>query len=169
MDHQFLSLILTARIFRSIKIQKRQNYTNSSDEFSTSTNRSHYYRAFSLSIIDIIVMLPIGVGSIIADYSGQPLDFWPGWGFIHGTWRPIHEPKNDWDRFFWTVFSLQADKWLYPCLGMIFFSIFGLTSHARSRYKEFTMKVLESVGIRRTGRYLASTIVFESNNVENSC
>ena len=114
-------------------------------------------------------MLPVGMFTLAADYGGKELHFWPGWETIHSSWKPLYEPKSSWDKSFWVAFGVRADKLMYPCLGLIFFSIFGLTKNAVDGYRESGWKILGILGFKRPDSYIASAVIFESNHIESMC
>ena len=132
-------------------------------------NKGLYLRAFILSCIDVFLMLPVGMLTLAADYGHSNLQFWPGWEAIHGKWRPIYEPKSHWSQSFWVAFGVKADRFMYPCLGLIFFCIFGLTKQAVDGYRVSGWKFLGILGFKRPENCIASAVIFESNDIESTC
>ncbi|KAE9408349.1 hypothetical protein BT96DRAFT_913947 [Gymnopus androsaceus JB14] len=63
---------------------------------------------------------------------------WQSWDQMHVNITSVNTyAEEEWREFMTTELLLEANRWLFVGLGLIFFLFFGFTSEARRRYKLF--------------------------------
>jgi hypothetical protein len=106
-----------------------------------SISRTNYLRIVCLGCFDILLTFPLGVASAVINakfnepysetHSGMP--FYLGWDAVHANWQPVAISYSTVaESGFWPLFSLYFMQWTPAMLGLIFLTIFGLTSETRA-------------------------------------
>lgn len=132
---------------------------------------SDFYRLFALGCFDIVLTLPLGIINVVSSFlqggpSAIPIQFYPGWTFIHTNWSPDFIPKKVWITYgFWDQFSVHWGEWINPLLALIFFALFGISKDTRTFYRHILQKVFRAP---INSKDEASVIVFQSGNTQQT-
>ncbi|KAI0033859.1 GPCR fungal pheromone mating factor [Vararia minispora EC-137] len=96
-----------------------------------SLSRPAYNRILALGFIDILIMLPIGIVSLIPNFPlpaayGFPFVFYPGWAPIHADWAPVAVTVAELNlRSFWASWDMNFSRWANAAQGLFVFAVFG--------------------------------------------
>lgn len=114
---------------------------------SGSIDFSRYIRLMTLSGIDILCTVPLGVWGL---YSQMTLDVvvpWPGWKEVHSTPFLVNQiPAALWRSDHNTVTALELTRWSSVMCAIIFFMFFGFADEAKRNYSSAFKSVAKRVG-----------------------
>ncbi|EDR00817.1 STE3-like pheromone receptor [Laccaria bicolor S238N-H82] len=133
---------LTLRGFWMRRLQFAQLVTSNS-----SMNMSRYIRLMSLSIIDMMCTVPLGVYSIYIGNKGVKLAPWISWEDTHFNFSRVGVvPSLIWrsDPSFQT--SVELTRWLPVVCAFLFFALFGFAAEAQKHYKMMFTFVAKPLG-----------------------
>lgn len=128
---------------------KQSREVNAMLASNSQISRASYLRFMALGCIDALVTLPLNVLGLVVSLSEGPIPFWPGWEAVHGQWSEIPQMLTiDEDTLFWVKFSVRRSEWLYVAYALVFFSLFGFTTEARTSYRRALCAVVKKLGMK---------------------
>ncbi|KAH7873493.1 pheromone A receptor-domain-containing protein [Lentinula edodes] len=92
----------------------------------------------TLGIISILCSISYAVFVVYfnATASADGFVYWKSWKLTHLDIKAVNVyDENEWRGDMMTEFLLEANRWIFVGLALLFFVFFGLTSEARRRYK----------------------------------
>jgi pheromone a factor receptor len=102
----------------------------------------------ALASVEILVVLPLNLLSIIVNVTANPLLPYTSWGDVHYNFSRVAYVTNfilQLDHKFYVEFTVA--RWAIPLSGFLFFLFFGLSIEARKDYRRATRYVLAHLGI----------------------
>ncbi|KAJ4463383.1 GPCR fungal pheromone mating factor [Lentinula edodes] len=113
--------------------------TQHSPTFHRQTTLSVSFLWFlTLGIISILCSISYAVFVVYfnATASADGFVYWKSWKLTHLDIKAVNiYDENEWRGDMMTEFLLEANRWIFVGLALLFFVFFGLTSEARRRYK----------------------------------
>lgn len=146
---------LTLRGFWMRRLQFAQLVSSNS-----SMNMSRYIRLMSLSIIDMMCTVPLGVYSIYIGNKGVSLAPWVSWEDTHFNFSRVGVvPSLIWrsDPSFQT--SVELTRWLPVVCAFLFFALFGFASEAKKHYKMVFTLVAKPLGFGQPPKVPPKTVL----------
>ena len=107
----------------------------------------------ALASVEIVVVLPLNLFSIIVNLTAAPLNPWISWEYVHynfGRVAFISRLLQEVNRKFYIEFTIS--RWAVPLSGILFFLFFGLSIEARKDYHRAATFVLSQFGIKLAPR-----------------
>ena len=98
-------------------------------------NVDRYLRLMALASMEIFIVLPLNLLSIIVNLTSNPLLPYTSWDDVHYDFGRVAYVTNfslDLDYKFYVEFTVA--RWAVPLTGFLFFVFFGLSTEARKDY-----------------------------------
>jgi len=98
-------------------------------------NVDRYLRLMALACMEIVLVLPLNLLSIIANLKNSPLQPWVSWEYVHYDFSRvayIYRWVMESNHAYWIEFTVS--RWAIPLSGYLFFIFFGLSIEARKDY-----------------------------------
>jgi len=102
----------------------------------------------ALASVEILVVLPLNLFSIIVNVTANPLLPYTSWDDVHYDFSRVSYVTNfilQLNRKFYVEFTVA--RWAIPLSGFLFFLFFGLSIEARKDYRKAATYVLAHLGI----------------------
>ncbi|PVF96424.1 STE3-like pheromone receptor [Serendipita vermifera] len=114
-------------------------------------NVDRYLRLMALASMEIIIVLPLNLLSIIGNLTNKPLQPWVSWAYVHYNFsRVSYVPRWLLDANKKQAVQFTISRWAIPCSGILFFLFFGLSVEARKDYYRVANLVLGVFGVKLT-------------------
>ncbi|VDB87268.1 unnamed protein product [Peniophora sp. CBMAI 1063] len=113
--------------------------------------RTHYTRIFALACVDVVLVLPLGIATIITGFP-DGTQFWPGWDIVKQWWAPQTVADTEWRISVVWSFNIYWNQCSGVVLSIAIFLLFGLTKAARESYLKVFLKARVLGSPRSTSR-----------------
>lgn len=151
-------IVVSARIILTFHRQRKEIKALSGTEHTSQTS---YTRIMILGCADAMITLPINFTGFLIIAFQNKLDFWPGWSSVHSSFDVIPEVSSQvWRSSSLTRISVQWTEWIYVCLSLLFFGLFGCTRDARRRYVRAIWTIMSVFGRKKPAEHELSTVSF---------
>lgn len=127
-----------------------QRYLAASD---AGLNVDRYLRLMALASLEVLVVLPLNLFSIIANMTNSQLLPYTSWEDVHynfGRVAFVSRVLQEANRKFFIEFIIS--RWAVPLSGFLFFLFFGLSIEARKDYNRVIAFVLRQFNVEFTPR-----------------
>lgn len=112
-------------------------------------NADRYLRLMALASMELLVVLPLNLLSLVANLQNNKLQPWTGWDGVHHNFDRVayvYRWVMELNRTFWVEF--QISRWAIPASGLLFFIFFGLSIEARKDYARAYQYTIGGWGVK---------------------
>lgn len=129
----------------------RRNSINDIESSNPTLKRCLYYQMIVLGCADALLILPLSIFLFMIELHPLPKVFWPGWSMVHVNQSLVPVVlAGKWSASVWAIMTVKWDLWISAVTSFGFFSLFGLTTHARSVYWRMICRAMHPLGFIET-------------------
>ncbi|KIM26532.1 hypothetical protein M408DRAFT_330503 [Serendipita vermifera MAFF 305830] len=114
----------------------------------TGLNVDRYLRLMALASVELVVVLPLNIFSLVSNMTNGTLYPYTSWDDVHYNFGRVVYMTNfalTSNRKFYTEFTVA--RWVIPLSGFLFFLFFGLSIEARKDYNRAANLFLGRLGL----------------------
>lgn len=127
----------------------RRNSINDIESSNPTLTRCLYYQMIVLGCADALLILPLSIFLFVIELHPLPKVFWPGWSTVHANRSIVPVVlASEWNASVWGIMAVKWDLWISAVTSFGFFSLFGLTAHARSVYRRMIWRAVRPLGFK---------------------
>ncbi|KAI0315606.1 hypothetical protein OF83DRAFT_338475 [Amylostereum chailletii] len=108
-------------------------------------NRTRYLRGLVVGCLDCVVVFPVGPIYLISDAKLLSTHFLPDSSTVPAGWGSSSIAAAVWRSNFWSRLNVTASMWTNAVLAFVFFALFGLTTEARTTYRNMFMTLVRLI------------------------
>jgi pheromone a factor receptor len=98
-------------------------------------NVDRYLRLMALASMELFIVLPLNLLSIIGNLTNAPLQPWVSWDYVHYQFSKVwYISRVLMDANKKQAVQFTISRWAIPLSGILFFLFFGLSVEAKKDY-----------------------------------